>query len=195
VDDILSQLPPPPGAAPGRLAYKTGTSYGHRDALAIGFDGKHVAGVWMGRPDGSPVPGAFGGELAAPVLFEVFGRLGAQFTPLPAPPPSTLILPNARLPQPLQRFRPRDAIFTDIAPDGPEVAFPPDGAEIEAPDGALTVKVRDGVPPFLWMANGKPLATGERGRETPLLLGGQGFYRLSVIDAEGRSAAVTVTLR
>ena len=195
VDDILSQLPPPPGAAPGRLAYKTGTSYGHRDALAIGFDGKHVAGVWLGRPDGSPVPGAFGGELAAPVLFEVFGRLGAQFTPLPAPPPSTLILPNARLPQPLQRFRPRDAIFTDIAPDGPEVAFPPDGAEIDAPDGALTVKVRDGVPPFLWMANGKPLATGERGRETPLLLGGQGFYRLSVIDAEGRSAAVTVTLR
>ena len=42
---------------------------------------------------------------------------------------------------------------------------------------------------------GMALATGERGRETPLLLGGQGFYRLSVIDAEGRSAAVTVTLR
>ncbi len=194
VADVLSQLPPPPGAAPGRLAYKTGTSYGHRDALAIGFDGRHVAGVWMGRADGTPVPGAFGGELAAPVLFEVFGRLKPAFDPLPAPPPATLILPNARLPQPLRHFRPRGAVFAEAAPDGPKVAFPPDGAAIEADGGQLTVKVRDGTAPFLWMVNGAPAALGQAGRETLLDLGGRGFYRLSVIDAEGRSAAVSVTL-
>lgn len=195
VADVLSGLPPPPGAAAGRLAYKTGTSYGHRDALAVGFDGRHVAGVWMGRADGAPIPGAFGGDLAAPVLFEIFGRLKPAFVPLPPPPPATLILPNARLPQPLQRFRSRSAVFSDVALGAPQVAFPPDGAEIEAPGGAITVKVRDGVPPFLWMSNGAPIAVGERGRETALTLGGQGFYRLSVIDALGQSAAVNVTLR
>ena len=49
--DILATLSytPPPGAPENRLAYKTGTSYGHRDAWAIGFDGRHVVGVWMGR--------------------------------------------------------------------------------------------------------------------------------------------------
>jgi penicillin-binding protein 1C len=191
--DILAGLPPPPGAAPGRLAYKTGTSYGHRDAWAVGFDGGHVAGVWIGRADGAPVPGAFGGDLAAPVLFEIFGRLKPVFDPLPPPPPATLILPNARLPQPLQRFAARGE--TAIESGAPQVAFPPDGAAIEAAASGLTVKVRDGLPPFLWMANGAPAAVGQRNRETALTLGGQGFYRLSVTDAAGRSAAVSITLR
>ena len=74
LSDILSGIAPPNGALRNGLAYKTGTSYGHRDTWAIGFDGKHVAGVWIGRPDGTPVPGAFGAEVAAPVLFEVFQR-------------------------------------------------------------------------------------------------------------------------
>ncbi len=45
---------------PGRIAYKTGTSYGYRDAWAIGFDGETVIGVWVGRPDNAPVPGITG---------------------------------------------------------------------------------------------------------------------------------------
>ncbi|MBS0564418.1 MAG: penicillin-binding protein 1C [Proteobacteria bacterium] len=195
VDDILAGLPPPPGAAPGRLAYKTGTSYGHRDALAVGFDGRHVAGVWIGRADGSPVPGAFGGDLAAPVLFEVFGRLKPAFDPLPAPPPATLILPNDRLPPPLRHFRSRAAALTVLASDAPKVAFPPDGADVETGGGPLVVKVRDGVAPFVWMANGQSLVTGDEGREAALPLAGPGFFRLSVIDARGRSATVGVTLR
>ena len=193
VADILSALPPPAGAAQNGLAYKTGTSYGHRDAWALGFDGAHVAGVWLGRADGSSVPGAFGGELAAPVLFEVFGRLKPALTPLPPPPPATLILPNARLPQPLQRFRPRGAALSEAAPDAPEVAFPPDGAAIET-DGSLTVKVARGTPPFTWLANGAPVAVAARARETALALPQRGSVRLSVIDAKGKSASVRVTL-
>ncbi|MFV0302450.1 MAG: penicillin-binding protein 1C, partial [Paracoccus sp. (in: a-proteobacteria)] len=128
VGNILSQVPPPPGGAPGRIAYKTGTSYGHRDALAVGFDGRLVGGVWMGRADGTPVPGAFGGDLAAPLLFELFDRARAGGTPLPPPPPATLTLPNARLPLPLRRFRPPGAALAEKAPDAPKMAFPPDGA-------------------------------------------------------------------
>lgn len=195
VADILSGLAPPPGAPLNRLAYKTGTSYGHRDAWAIGFDGRHVAGVWMGRADGSSVPGAFGGDLAAPVLFQAFGRLKPALDPLPPPPPATLILPNARLPQPLQRFRPRDAVFSAAAPGAPEVAFPPDGAEVEPSGGKVVVKVRGGTAPFTWLANGAPVAVASRAREEALPLAGPGYVTLSVIDAGGRSAAVSVILR
>lgn len=195
VGDILVHIPPPPGAAPNRIAYKTGTSYGHRDALALGYDGRHVAGVWMGRADGTPVPGAFGGELAAPVLFELFDRIGGARVPLPAPPPATLILPNARLPQPLQHFRPRDAAFAETEQGAPEVTFPPDGAEIETAGQGLTVKLRGGAPPFTWLANGAPVLIGAQRRETVLNLAGPGFVTLTVLDAEGRAAHRQVVLR
>lgn len=194
VGNILAHIAPPAGAAPNRLAYKTGTSYGHRDALALGYDGQHVAGVWLGRADGTPVPGAFGGELAAPILFELFDRIGPTRHPLPPPPPATLLLPNARLPQPLQRFRPRDAAFAEAAEGGPELTFPPDGAEIETSGAGLTVKLRGGQAPFTWLANGVPVAVGERARETTLALPGPGFVRLTVLDAKGRAASVQLRL-
>lgn len=190
--DILAGLAPPANSPAHRIAYKTGTSYGHRDAWALGFDGAHVAGVWLGRADGASIPGAFGGELAAPVLFEAFARISPEPAPLPPPPPATLILPNARLPQPLQRFRPRSAAFA-AAPDAPAIAFPPDGARIE-PGPALALKVRGGTPPFTWLANGAPVALAERSRETALPGPGAGFLTLSVIDARGQSATATVTL-
>lgn len=191
VGDILSGVAPPPGAPANRLAYKTGTSYGHRDAWAIGFDGRHVAAVWMGRPDGTPVPGAFGGDLAAPMLFEVFARLKPRLDPLPPPPPATLLLATPELPPPLRIFR---SAGDRRKTGGPVLAFPPDGAVIEPLDGRLTVKVQDGTPPFTWLADGKPVVTGSRTREMRLTSPGPGVLRLSVIDAEGRSSAVSVTL-
>ena len=194
VGDILAGLAPPPGAPENRLAYKTGTSYGHRDAWAIGFDGQHVIGVWMGRPDGTPVPGAFGAELAAPVLFQAFARVKPQLTPQPPAPPSMLLVSNAQLPQPLQKFRSRSAAF-EAGKDAPAVAFPPDGAEVELlPDGLL-VRVEGGKAPFTWMADGVPVAVTQRGRSAMLADLGRGFITLSVIDAEGRSARAKVRLR
>ena len=191
VGDILAGLAPPAGAPQNRLAYKTGTSYGHRDAWAIGFDGRHVIGVWMGRPDGTPVPGAFGAELAAPVLFQAFNRLKPQLDPQPPAPPATLLVANAELPQPLQRFRSRTAAF-DAAPDAPAVAFPPDGAEVELLPAGLMVRVRGGTAPFTWLVDGAPLMVATRDRESILSLPGTGFVTLSVIDAAGRSARATV---
>ncbi|MEO3413411.1 penicillin-binding protein 1C [Roseovarius sp. CAU 1744] len=192
VTDILAGLPPPPGAPKGRLAYKTGTSYGHRDAWAVGYDGAHVIGVWIGRPDGTPVPGAFGGDLAAPVLFEAFQRIRTAPVPLPPPPPETLIVSTAQLPQPLRRFTGREAVF-QAAPDAPKLVFPPDGARLLAQDG-IPAKVRDGQPPFTWLANGAPLLTGARSREVFLPGMLAGFSNLTVIDAAGRSARVTIRI-
>lgn len=193
VGDILGSLAPPAGAPMRRLAYKTGTSYGNRDAWAIGYDGKHVAGVWIGRPDGTPVPGAFGGDLAAPVLFEAFQRLKPEADALPPPPPETLILSTAQLPQPLRRFTGRNAVFRKAA-DAPKLIFPPDGATLAQNTGVLAVKVRDGTPPFSWLANGHLIKAGVRRRQTTLPDMGPGFSQLSVIDAEGRASRVTVRI-
>lgn len=193
VADILSGLPPPPGAPANRLAYKTGTSYGNRDAWAIGFDGAHVIGVWMGRADGTPVPGAFGGDLAAPVLFQAFARLKPALTPLAPAPRATLLLANAQLPQPLRHFQARSGVFTDD--DAPAVAFPPDGAEVELMSEGLLLRVRGGVGPFTWLANGQPLAVGLRSRDTVVPISGPGFVSLSVIDALGRAAQAEIRLR
>ncbi len=186
VADILSGLTPPPNAPRNALAYKTGTSYGHRDAWAIGFDGQHVVGVWMGRADGTPVPGAFGGDLAAPVLFEAFSRIKPDYTPLGPPPPSALTVTNAELPLPLRHFKARNALFEKPL-GAPSVAFPPDGAAVDAED-YLMVKVRDGLAPFTWLVNGKPMLIGTHDRQSVLEIDGPGFMTLSVIDAKGRSA-------
>ena len=191
VGDILAGLAPPPGAPANRLAYKTGTSYGHRDAWAIGFDGRHVIGIWMGRPDGTPVPGAFGADLAAPVLFQAFARLKPALEAQPPAPAATLLVANAQLPLPLQKFRSRSAAF-DVGVDAPAVSFPPDGAEVELLHGGLLVRVRGGTGPFTWLADGVPMAIALNARETMLALPGPGYVTLSVIDAGGRSARASV---
>lgn len=58
-----------PAVAP--LAWKTGTSYGYRDAWAIGINARYLIGVWVGRPDGTPVAGQYGNASAVPVLNQV----------------------------------------------------------------------------------------------------------------------------
>ncbi|MEM8576490.1 MAG: penicillin-binding protein 1C [Pseudomonadota bacterium] len=172
----------------GQIAVKTGTSYGHRDAWAIGWDGRHVVGVWLGRPDGTPVPGAFGAESAVPILREAFGRLSAAPTPLPPPPRDALLLSTAELPAPLQRFGAAQA-----RADAPAVAFPPDGAELAAAQN-LVVKVRGGHLPLTVFVNGAPAVTGLRSRTAHLPWPGPGFSRIAVVDASGQSSAVRVRM-
>ena len=192
VGHILAGMPPPPNAPRQRLAYKTGTSYGHRDTWAVGFDARHVVTVWMGRPDGTPVPGAFGADVAAPVLFEAFARLKPALDPLPPPPPGALMLSTAALPAPLRAFHPRAAAFAAEA--GPELAFPPDGALVETAGGPLTVKIAGGRPPFTLLANGAPIVVATRSRAPDLALA-PGHVTLSVIDAGGGSARAAIEVR
>ncbi|WP_257644098.1 penicillin-binding protein 1C [Luteimonas salinisoli] len=69
-----------------RVAWKTGTSYGFRDAWALGATAEHTVGVWVGRPDGTPLPGQYGAITALPLLFEVFDTLPrARGAPVPPP--------------------------------------------------------------------------------------------------------------
>ncbi len=189
VGDILRETPRPRGLHAPEIAYKTGTSYGHRDAWAVGYDGARVVGVWMGRADGTPVPGVFGGDLAAPVMFAAFARLGPA-VPLPPPPPDTLIVSGAALPLPLQRFRPPGSVAAETA--GPVIAFPPDGAVIAGAE--LVLKLRDAAAPYAVLANGRPVLRG-RAPEVVLPDLGPGFSEVVVIDATGAADRVIVEMR
>ncbi|HET7714064.1 MAG TPA: penicillin-binding protein 1C [Bauldia sp.] len=196
VADILADVPPPNNGSPGLVAYKTGTSYGYRDAWAVGFDGRHVVGVWIGRPDGTPVPGLSGINGAAPVLFEAFTRIGPRRVPLPPKPSGVLVASTAELPLPLRRFRhPDDEVVERDT--GPEIAFPLEGVTVDlgikaGEPGPLTIKVRNGAPPFTFFANGLPVGRSPFSRAEQWQPDGAGFVTLSVVDSAGRSDRVTV---
>ena len=89
----------------GRIAYKTGTSYGYRDAWAAGYDGRHTVVVWVGRADATSVPGMTGRTAAAPILFDAFQRVAEKRSPLAKALRGALRTSGAELPQPLKRFR------------------------------------------------------------------------------------------
>jgi penicillin-binding protein 1C len=195
---ILREVPAPANAAPAGLAFKTGTSYGYRDAWALGWDGRHVVGVWVGRPDGAPVPGLVGIDAAAPILVDAFARLG-PLAPLPAAPPGALLARGSELPPTLRKARVRgaDPLRAAALSAAPEIAFPPDGARLEvglAQGGGLALKVRNGVPPFTWLADGAPIAQEPFARTARWTPPGPGFTVLSVVDGRGRGSRVRVYL-
>ncbi len=109
--------PFPAGGPPG-IGWKTGTSWGGRDAWAMGFDARHVVGIWVGRPDGTPLPGATGARTALPLLARVFERLPANpRQPLPARPAAPV--PAAPLDRLRLAFPPPGAVLEEAAPMSP----------------------------------------------------------------------------
>jgi len=202
--DIMRGAPPPAHAKGGGIAFKTGTSYGFRDAWAAGFDGQYVVAVWLGRPDSSSTPGMTGLGAAAPLLFDVFTQLSGERVPFPAPPFGVITTAAGPLPPPLAAFREKDvATVTASAQADPpvQIAFPPDKAELEVTteaDGApspVSFKAEGGELPFTWLVNGAPIETTPYRREAFWRPAGRGFVQLSVIDAKGRVDKVTVRLR
>ncbi|MGO9484818.1 MAG: penicillin-binding protein 1C [Rhodomicrobium sp.] len=205
ITDILRGAPVPASATPGAVAFKTGTSYGFRDAWAAGFDGDYTIAVWVGRPDASSVPGLVGLRVAAPVLFELFAAIGPHRAPF-APAPANVIgvRKTADLPPPLRVFREqrRDA------PGGPgheaplRIAYPPANAEVElaALEGEaeklpIALKAEGGTLPLTWLVDGVPLQSSPHRREAFLKPAGPGFVQITVVDAEGRSDRTQIRLR
>jgi penicillin-binding protein 1C len=196
VANILIGTPPPDNGAPGRIAFKTGTSYGYRDAWSVGFDGSHTIGVWVGRPDGAPVPGLIGRNAAAPILFDAFARLPTPPTALPRPPAAVLTTTSAKLPPPLKHFAASDRFGEGGA--GLHILFPPDGARIELAEGnagpaPVPLKLTGGTLPLTVLVNGNPVSAQAR-QNLFFQPQGPGFARVTVIDASGAVDSVSVRL-
>ena len=161
--------------AANRPAFKTGTSYGYRDALAVGVAGGYAVMVWTGRPDGGARADQTGREAAAPLLFDVFDILQAP-SQLPAP-----VAPS-RAPVALKSFNGPDARAS--------ILFPPKNTTVyvEASRdtaGNLKVSAR-GQRPVNWYIDGQPLPEDVNG-EFSWSPKAEGFYDLTVVDAAGHS--------
>lgn len=188
--DILREAPGPKGRIPGALtlggpgmAYKTGTSYGFRDAVAAGVVGGYVIIVWTGRADGGARGGFTGREAALPMLFDAADILSAPRT---APP----------------RIAPKDApgaLTTLERPDhGPNLIFPPDGATVQveafgaASRGLVLAAGGDGLS---WYVEGQPLTPDPVSGRAIWRPGAAGFYELMVVDSQGREARAKVRIK
>ena len=203
---ILADAPRPTGLAQGpvagpgrRVAYKTGTSYGFRDAWAIGYSASHIVGVWVGHPDGSPRPGRDGRGTAAPLMFAVFdqidGNRGIEVDLRPATPTVAAAVSPVH-----QSLAPRGRVPGDVEAKPLRILFPPDGATVELRPAAsgyapVPLEAEGGSGPLAWHADGAPIGIVEgeaAGRWTP---DARGFIRLSVVDGRGRIAVAHVRLR
>ena len=172
VANVLTR--PLPGATRATIAWKTGTSWGGRDAWGFGFDARAVVGVWVGRPDGTPIPQATGAATALPILGSVFD-----------------LLPHApRISAPVET-EPRDVAARALGEDNLRLLFPPPGAVVGA-DTAMTIRAMGGQRPLTFLVDGAPIASMPVRRETSWTPPGPGFYRLTVLDAEGEAAHANI---
>ncbi len=188
--DILRESPAPKGRAPSaltmqgpRMAFKTGTSYGFRDAVAAGVVGGYAVVVWTGRADGGARGGLTGRDAALPLLFDAADAIDA---PTSAPSP---IAPKAA-----------PAALAHLAEDGtgPRLIFPPDGSTVQVDGvgpksrGLVLAAGGDGL---TWYADGQELPADPISGQVLWRPAAPGFYHLEVIDSAGRKARARVRIR
>ena len=150
--DILREAPTPKGRAPSVLtrggpamAFKTGTSYGFRDAVAAGVAGDYAIAVWTGRADGGARSGLTGRDAALPLLFDVADQ----------------IAPSVSAPRPIAPKSAPEALRQLDRPNpGPRLIFPPDGAVVEAPGfgpASRGLALAAGGTGLTWYVDGAPV--------------------------------------
>src|SRR5262249_17771720 len=127
VTDILRHAPAPAHARSGQIAYKTGTSYGFRDAWAIGYDGRHTVAVW-GAP---PHPALRRAAPPAPLVWVASPGGGRGPRPRRPAPPGVWGAAGGARPPPLGRLGGGGERAAAASLDPPvQIAFPPDRAEL-----------------------------------------------------------------
>ncbi|MAK65296.1 MAG: penicillin-binding protein 1C [Maricaulis sp.] len=188
--DILRRAPHPGGRMPAVLArnapdvaFKTGTSYGFRDAWAAGIAGGYTIVVWTGRADGAPREGVTGREGALPLLFRLADGIGRIDPDGMAGHEGRDPLPET--PGPLADFQ---------ADPAPHILFPPDGAEVwadRAGRGFVLSAQADGE--LDWYADGERVSRNAMG-EPVWVPPGPGFYSVTAIDPQGRRARSRVRI-
>ncbi len=191
VGEVLAEAPLPDGFATlpvnlreRRIAYKTGTSAGFRDAWAAGYSNNWTVVVWVGHADGTSRPGQLGRHAALPILFKAFSRLPAEDNIARAPPADVLRVASYRdLPIRMRTLGPT------AEPGSLRIAYPPADARIElAAREAVPLTAKGGRGNLRWLVDGRPV---EGTRWVP---DGPGLARVAVVDEAGHSSAVTVRI-
>lgn len=192
---ILRRAPHPGGRMPASLtraapeiAFKTGTSYGFRDAWSAGVSDHYTVIVWVGRADGVPREGVTGREGALPLLFRVFDLIES-------------LEPGRALPARDESEMPASpAIMANFQLDpAPQILFPPDGSEVwaERPGRGFVLAAQvqgQARGEVSWYADGQPVGRNAVG-EAVWYPGGPGFYLVEVVDREGRRSRARVRIR
>ncbi len=192
ISDVLTEAPLPEGFASlpvalreRRIAFKTGTSAGYRDAWAAGYSANWTIVVWVGHADGTPRPGQLGRLSALPILFKAFGRLPSEDNRAVRPPADAIRVASHReLPPRMRTLTPYSETI-----GGPRIAYPPADARIElAAREAVVLNAMGGQGRLRWLVDGRPL------EGTQWVPDGAGTARLAVVDEAGRSTSVTVRI-
>ncbi len=200
--------------SPGRqLAWKTGTSFGFRDAWAVGVTDRWTIGVWVGRPDGTPNPGFFGANVAAPLLQDIVAALpeGAQQVRVRPETVQAVVTcwplgyrlgsepsgacPEQRAAWMLNETAPPSFAGYADATQGPlRLGGVANGSVLRPVPGmrqvALDVDVQGAEGDVWWMLDGRVASHGAAGHPFNLVLAHDGRYTLTVMDTHGRHDSV-----
>src|SRR6185503_9399286 len=153
-------------------------------------------------------PDKFGRATALPILLKAFDLLsetrdGSAGRPIPERPRDAVVASNDRLPVTLRRYEPRH-LRTPVAGRRTEsttlaISFPPPGAMVALEQKGetrpqLVLVAEGGARPLRWLVNGQPVETSSA-RQVFWRVDGEGFVRVTVVDAEGRSASVQARIK
>ena len=201
LDDILQTMPFSTQVTGNQnIRFKTGTSYGFRDAWGIGYTPDYTIGVWVGRPDGGYGKSGTGSSLAVPVMLEMFSALPEHKTKTKKsiPPSEVLVSRHNELPPALKWF---GNIETDgsLQNNQPRITFPVNGSSMPLRKDStgrplLVLKADGGVPPLHWMVDGKLLDTVQNATVAQYYPNGPGMTRITLIDGNGKRDQVGVWL-
>lgn len=200
--------------SPGRqLAWKTGTSFGFRDAWAVGVTDRWTIGVWVGRPDGTPNPGFFGANVAAPLLQDIVAALpeGAQQVRVRPETVQAVVTcwplgyrlgsePSGACPEQRAAWMLNDtappsfAGYADATQGPLRLGGVANGSVLRPVPGmrqvALDVDVQGAEGEVWWMLDGRVASHGAAGHPFNLVLAHDGRYTLTVMDTHGRHDSV-----
>lgn len=216
VTDILEGVPPPIGfmdrEASGRrpVAYKTGTSYGFRDAWTVLYNDRYTVGIWVGRPDGTPVMNQYGSRTAAPLAFNIFNLLPpVKTSAVRSPPEGVLMTTNGQLPPNLKDFKREKegregSAFLSRVPSL-KIVFPIEDTSLVLEEEKtekrgqnwrpIPLVIEGGTAPYYYFA-GDLFLTSQTGLNQVLWHPkAPGFTKITVLDSAGQGASITVRVK
>ena len=186
---ILRSVPAPEGFvdAQKQIAYKTGTSYGYRDAWAVAYDRSYTVAVWVGKPDNSTQLKRTGRDTAAPLAFEVFALLENLMPRKSWDWPASYL--GSNVPPGLAYFDPKEKLHSKKRLT---MLYPRDNTRFRSADCADTmvdVKIKDGKKPYYWYVDGEAQSIAQSAATLTFDYGG---HTITVIDSSGETITRTI---